>query len=160
MTNQEKILSIIRHIKKVEDNCNIIAKQYEKEGFLDLALLLIKIGREHDLSKFSKYEFENLNSEASEHKFKIALEIHRTGNKHHPEYWEKMGETIHQMPSIYIAEMVCDCVARGQEFGTDVRQWFEKEATEKYGFKMDDEVGKEITRCLDLLLSQPFKKNN
>jgi len=160
MTNQEKISSIIRHIKKVEDNCNIIAKHFEKEGFLDLALLMIKLGREHDLSKFDKYEFKNLNSQASEDKFKIALALHQERNKHHPEYWIKQGETIHQMPVPYLAEMVCDCVARAQEFGTDARKWFENEATVKYGFKMEDIIGKAIKEYLDLLLPQPFKKSS
>jgi hypothetical protein len=62
------------------------------------------------------------------------------------------------MPDVYIAEMVCDCQARSSEFGTDVRLWFREQASLKYGFTMDDDVGRKIERFLNLLLSKPFKK--
>lgn len=59
--------------------------------------------------------------------------------------------------NVYLAEMVCDCIARGNEFGTDVREWFEKEATNKYSFEMNDEVGKSLIKYLDLVLTPKFK---
>ena len=62
------------------------------------------------------------------------------------------------MPQVYIAEMVCDCTARSGEFGSDVRQWFITNATEKYNFKMEDEVGQKIIYFLDMLLEKPFIK--
>jgi hypothetical protein len=63
------------------------------------------------------------------------------------------------MPEVYLAEMVCDCAARSQEFGTDVRKWFQETATKKYGFTMDDSdsCGQSIQRFLNLLLEKPFK---
>jgi hypothetical protein len=57
MTNKEKITTIIRHNKKVEDNCNTLANKLESENF-DFALKLIQRGRIHDASKFDDYEFK------------------------------------------------------------------------------------------------------
>lgn len=54
--------------------------------------------------------------------------------------------------------MVCDCAARSSEQGTNIREWLKLEATAKYIFKMDDEVGQKITYFLDLLLEKPFVK--
>ncbi len=160
MTKEEqnqRINTIIRHIKKVEDNCNRLAQLITGEvNDLNFARKLVKLGRIHDASKFNSFEFDYLGNFEKEKppEFKLALKRHHKKNPHHPEYWT----SIQVMPNLYIAEMVCDCVARGQEFGTDTRKWFEEEATKKYGFKMEDEVGKKITKYLDLLLTKPFTK--
>lgn len=151
MDDNEKLTSILRHIKRVEDNCNHLAKALQKENF-HLALKLIKLGRIHDASKLDVFEFRYLHK--GEKNFEEALKNHHERNPHHPEYWN--GGGIHAMPDEYIAEMVCDCVARGQEFGTDTRVWFRDSATKKYFFTMEDECGKLIQKYLDLLLSKPF----
>lgn len=148
----KKVDNILQHIKKVESNCIKLGKNLIEEGLENLGILLIAAGRKHDLSKLDdKFEFDHL--EINDDQFKLALHCHQKNNKHHPEYWP----SIHQMPSLYVAEMVCDCVARAQEFGTGVREWFENEATIKYGFKMDDHIGKDITYYLNLLLTPKFK---
>jgi len=154
MTDAEKIGIIIRHIKRVEDNCNVLAQKMMVEDCL-FARKLIQAGRLHDASKFDFFEFEHLGNFEKEKpaEFFEALKIHHSKNSHHPEYW---SNGIRSMGDIHLAEMVCDCVARGQEFGTDTRKWFTEEATKKYGFSMDDEVGKKITRFLDLLLVKAF----
>lgn len=146
----QRIGDIIRHIKLVEANCDKIAFKIQKTDF-DFARRLIQLGRIHDASKFDGYELKHLHADSP--KFANALGIHHMRNKHHPEYWND----IRNMPEIYVAEMVCDCAARGQEFGSDVREWFEKSATVKYNFKMDDEVGQLITKYLDMLLTPRFK---
>lgn len=108
------------------------------------------MGRIHDASKLEPFEFEHLHDDSP--LFQDALIKHRTGNPHHPEHWK----SIHDMPDEYLAEMVCDCAARAQEFGTDVSNWFETVATEKYGFTMKDECGKKIKLYLNLLLTPKF----
>lgn len=152
MDKQEQLTTIIRHIKRVEDNCNLIAKKIQGENFT-LALKLIQQGRIHDASKLDMFEFFNLHKE-SKH-FEYAKQIHHRGNRHHPEYWK---DGIHEMPEQFIAEMVCDCVARSQDFGTDVRKWFYEEATLRYNFTMQDKCGQLIEKYLNLLLTEPFKK--
>jgi hypothetical protein len=148
----KKVDDMLQHIKKVESNCIKLGKKLIENGEINSGLKLIVLGRTHDLSKLDdSYEFEHLDKVS--HEFDIALQRHRKQNKHHPEAWAN----INYMGSLYIAEMVCDCVARAQEFGTDIREWFENEATIKYGFSMQEWVGKEITKYLDLLLTPKFK---
>lgn len=142
-----KLNNIIRHIKRVEDNCNQLAKKLPQP----MALKLIRLGRIHDASKLEPFEFEHLHEDSP--LFQDALSKHRTGNPHHPEYWS----SIHQMPDEYLAEMVCDCAARAQEFGTDIIEWFRNSATKKYQFTFEDECGKKIKKYLDLLLIPKFQ---
>ncbi len=155
-TNKEKLKSIIRHIKKVEDNCNTLASKLDSVDF-DFALKLIQRGRIHDASKFDNFEFNFLGNfeEVKPTEFFEALKIHHSKNSHHPEYWGING--IHCMTDLDLAEMVCDCVARGQEFGTDTRKWFYDEATVKYNFTMNDNCGKRIEYFINLLLDETFK---
>lgn len=146
----QKVESILQHIKKVESNCAKLGKLLIEKGNNDFGIRLIAAGRMHDLSKFSEFEFKYL--WPGEKYFEDALIVHQQANNHHPECWRN----IHEMPTLFIAEMVCDCVARAQEFGTDVRSWFENEATVKYGFTMEDPVGKAVTEYLNLLLTPKF----
>ena len=127
----------------------LLAERMIDEG-QNFSLELIKNSRLHDLSKFEPYEFICLWPDNVE--FQSALKHHRKHNKHHPEYWG----LIQKMPDLYIAEMVCDCFARSQEFGTSVEDWFKNEATNKYQFKWDDEVGKKIQKYLSILTATKF----
>lgn len=163
MTKEEqnqRINTIIRHIKRVEDNCNKLAQAItDSGGNLNMARKLVQLGRIHDASKFDKFEFMYLGNFEKEKppEFVYALKQHHKKNPHHPEFWE---HGIKEMPEMYLAEMVCDCVARGQEFGTDSRKWFFEEATKKYGFTLEDECGKSIIKYLDLLLNKPFNNGS
>lgn len=154
MDKKEKLQMIIRHIKRVEDNCNKLAQDLVKEDEQNFyfGVKLVQAGRVHDASKFDIFEFEHLNKESD--LFTSAIFVHHSKNGHHPQYWQG---GINAMPDLYIAEMVCDCLARGQEMGTDTREFFAEEATKRYGFKMDDRVGQLITKYLDLLLTPTFK---
>lgn len=153
MTDTEHLQSVIRHIKRVEDNCNLLAQKLQARGELQFAINLIKRGRKHDLSKLKDYEFVNLRKDSPY--FKEALKHHHMKNSHHPEHYPFNG--IRGMSYLDLAEMVCDCVARGQEFGSDTRVWFKTQATVKYNFRMEDRVGILITKYLDLLLTPQFK---
>jgi hypothetical protein len=110
----------------------------------------------HDNSKFRGVEWEFLNEAAKAahpEKFEAALLQHRFTNPHHPEYWAG----IDNMPSVYLAEMVCDWKARSDEFGTDLREWVKEKATKQWSFTTSGRVYKEIKEYLDLLLDQRFK---
>jgi hypothetical protein len=157
VSKEERLNTIIRHIKRVEDNCNLLARKLMEEDF-EFAVKLIQLGRIHDASKFNAFEFNYLGNFENKKpvEFTEALKMHHTKNPHHPEFWTS---GIRAMSDVYIAEMVCDCLARGQEFGTDTRKWFREEATKKYGFTMEDREGKLIEKYLNLLLTEPFKKD-
>ena len=58
MTNSEKITDILRHIKRVVSNCDLLASHFIETN-LEFALGLIVRGRNHDSSKFSSYQFES-----------------------------------------------------------------------------------------------------
>lgn len=154
MEPRDKIKTIIRHIRKVENNMFLLAEEFQDTD-LQFALTLIHNARQHDLSKFTGYEFKHLWSDAEPDKFKNALKLHRLLNPHHPECLDYLGD-IKNMPREYIAEMVCDCFARAQEFGTSVEDWFREEATKKYKFEWNDVTGLQIQEFLRLLTKTKF----
>jgi len=152
MEKYEKIEAVLSHIQNVQRNCYKLGLKLIKLGRFELGRNLIANGQIHDNSKFKGIEFEDLFSDSQI--LPAVIRHHNTTNAHHPEYWGG----IHLMPEVCIAEMVCDCTARSSEFGSDIRAWFINDATLRYGFQMDDEVGKRIIYFLDLLLEKPFKK--
>lgn len=153
MTDTEKLSSLIRHIKLVEDNCNIISRK-----MMDInpsfAIALSQRGRLHDISKFDPLEFDHLWH--GEKNFDVALLHHHCHNSHHPEHFRN---GIWGMGELDFVEMICDCTARAQEFGTDVRIWFfdETKAPKKYGYIGDDEIYTKLEYYLNMLLNKPFK---
>jgi hypothetical protein len=150
MTVKDKIGEIIRHIKRVEDNCNIVSM---KMADIDphFALEITRRGRSHDASKLSLIEFHHLWKE--EKNFDVALVHHHTHNSHHPEHYPN---GIYGMSDADLCEMVCDCTARAQEFGTDVRIWFFDKAPKKYGYENDQEIYQKLEYYLNILLNKPF----
>lgn len=150
MTPEEKINAVLSHIDNVRRNCNKIGLKLISMGEIEMGRMLISNGQIHDNSKLSGIEFEHLF--AGDPLLPEVVSHHAKTNPHHPEFWG----SIHKMPEIYIAEMVCDCAARSSEFGTDVRKWFSDTSAKKYGFSMEDHVGELILKYLDLLLARPF----
>lgn len=149
-TNDEKMESIIRHIKMVENNCNIISKK-TMDTSPNFAILIAKRGRLHDASKFDELEFDHLWE--GDELFDMALLHHRSNNSHHPEFYPN---GIFGMSNVDIAEYVADCCARGQEFGTDVRDWLLVRAAEKYGYKDEKLIMQEIEMYINMILNKPF----
>lgn len=143
---REKVETILRHIRRVENNCVIIAMKLlsTDESF---ARNLIKRGRSHDLSKLDEFEFNHLWS--WDDQFKEALIHHRYENSHHPEHY---GLGVLDMSELDIAEMVADCKARSEEFGTDIQLWFSKPEYKP--------IWTSVQKYLDLLLLKPFKYPN
>lgn len=152
MNTEEKINAVLFHIDNVRRNCNKIGLKLISSGEIEIGRMLISNGQIHDNSKLSGIEFEHLF--VGDPLLPEVASHHAKTNPHHPEFWG----SIHKMPEVYIAEMVCDCAARGSEFGTDVRKWFSDVSTVKYGFSMDDPCGILIQKYLDLLLTKPFKQ--
>jgi hypothetical protein len=154
-----KIENVTRHIKNVENNCLLLGTKLIKSGNIELGKQLIANGFVHDASKFTGIEFEylSLNNPAEENnklKIRLAIQQHNTTNPHHPEFWNH----ISKMPEVFLAECVCDWKSRSQEFGTDLREWIDNEATKRFHFSKSDAVYKQIMELVDLLCEQPFEQ--
>lgn len=151
----EKINFIMHHIRNVQENCVLLGTRLIKIGEVDLGRNLIANGFIHDHSKFSGVEWEQLWKENPDKKaLSLAIKQHNCTNPHHPEFWGG----IKKIPRLYLAEMMCDIKARSNEFGTSVREWFEKEATVKYGFDSNDDIYHQGMYFLNLLCDTPFQK--
>lgn len=173
MESSDEILSelkyiddVIRHIELVRQNCIFLGKKLIENGNVYLGRILIKNGLIHDASKLNGIEQEYMRyylnkkiNKAQKHDMSIAVKQHVSVNPHHPEYWG----SIHDMPEIYIIEMVCDWKARATEFGTNLREWIDDEGTKRYNFKQSDSVYNIIHKYVDMLCGEPLediKKNN
>lgn len=150
----------IRHIQTVQQNCIILGKKLIDEGDFRLGKMLIYNGFQHDVSKFIGIEWDylplGLEKKPNKEKranFLNALKQHQETNCHHPEYWED----IHNVPDVYLAEMICDWKARSSEFGTDLRKWIDEEATVKYSFKKSSDTYTKLMYYVDLLCGEVFK---
>jgi hypothetical protein len=156
MADEEKpIRTLLRHIRNVQDECCLLAERLIEQGKPVLAKSLVANSMLHDNSKFRGVEWEYLTEEAKEKfptQFEDAITQHTLTNPHHPEYWGG----IKLMPSVHMAEMVCDWKARSAEFGTDLREWVKEKATKRWGFSTSGRVYKEIKEYLDLLLDASF----
>ncbi len=121
-----------------------------KQGDIELGRNLIANGQIHDNSKFKGIEFDHLFY--SDPLLPEVVKHHQSVNPHHPEYWG----SIHNMPKVYVAEMVCDWYARSTEFGTGIREWIDTKGLEKFSFSKEDVVYTIIQEMLSLLLDTSF----
>lgn len=160
-TIEEHIDDLVRHLNLVRDACLLMGKRLICEGEeeknqdkINLGIKIIARGFNHDPTKFFGIEFDFLHagSDIPIEKLNSAIKQHTVTNDHHVEYWG----SIENMPKECIAEMVCDCYARGQERGTNTRQWFLEEAVPKYNIDTDSKQWKWIQECLNLLLQTSF----
>lgn len=155
METIDKIDSLLRHVKLVEESTELLGRRLIRSGEESLGILLIANGRIHDYSKFFGLEWDAIaakDKEISKEILEAAIANHQRTNKHHPEYWGG----IDNMPTIFIAEMVCDWKARSSEAGTDLRQWIKDIATKKYDMSTQGKKWKEIKKFVDLLLDEPL----
>jgi hypothetical protein len=148
---------LVRHIQNVQNSCILLAEKLaEDEGNKRMARHLIANAMIHDNSKFFgiewKYLREEIKKNGSSHLFEAAVQSHQENNMHHPEFWGG----IHNMPDIYLAELVCDIKARSDEFGTDIRNWVKEVASKKYGFSLQSKTYRKIKHFLDLLLDSAY----
>jgi len=153
--NQQDYLdSLLRHIDNVRENCILLGKRLIENEELELGKTIIARGNCHDQSKFYGIEWEFMKGFDKE-KLKIAIAQHNKTNDHHPEWW--VGG-IKEMSSDAIGEMVCDWRSRSSEMGTNLKEWVDSKATERWGFTKNTQVYKEIMKFINLLLEKPFKK--
>lgn len=151
----ERLKCLLRHIDHVREDTEILGAKLIERGEFDFGKTLIKNGLIHDNSKFEGIEWEELNGH-HDHLLDIAIREHVLKNPHHPEYWGVSGG-IHAMPRIFVAEMVVDWRARSTEFGKDLWQWITGTAQDRFKFSLEnDEVGREITEFVNLLLEPAF----
>ncbi len=148
----EKIEKVLEHIQNVQRNCYKLGFKIIKSGDIELGRNLIANGQIHDNSKLKGIEFERLFY--GDPLLVDVVKHHSSTNMHHPEYWG----SIHEMPKVFIAEMVCDWAARASEFGSDLKKWVYEEATIKFDFTMHSKVGENIELFLNMLLEKPFIK--
>ena len=154
-TINDKIADIIRHISHVKDNCLLLGERLINTGKRDMGRLLIANGFIHDNSKFYGVEWDYLNDETNNPELlKIAVSQHSRTNPHHPEYWGG----IELMPSLYIAEMVCDWKARSNEFGTSLQDWIAEDGATRFGYSIDSEIYRKIVFYAEILCDKPFRK--
>lgn len=146
----EKIESVFNHIQNVQRYCHKLGIKLMKMGEIELGRNLICNGQIHDNSKFKGIEFDHLFY--GDPLLPEIVKHHQSINPHHPEYWG----SIHNMPRVYIAEMVCDWYARSTEFGSGIRDWVENSAPQRFGFSKEDKVYETIQEMLELLLDRSF----
>lgn len=154
---QKRLDVLCGHIDNVRRNCYKLGKRLIERGDIRLGRQLIANGYIHDNSKFYGIEWEHLHTDrmGGEHDALLTAAItnHVNTNLHHPEYWHG----IHNMPTLYIAELVCDWAARSSEFGNDLREWIKDHATKKFNMTVQSKVYKEIKDLVDILLDPKFR---
>lgn len=149
----QRLRCLLKHIENVREDCELLGMKLIERGEFEFGKTLIQHGLVHDSSKFSGIEWEELNGH-HDHLLEVAIREHVTKNAHHPEYWGEGG--IHEMPRVFVAEAVCDWHARSSEFGTCLRDWIEKDATQRFGFNNTDKVYDSIQEFVNLLLDNSF----
>ena len=158
MDTLKKVDALYRHIEEVQRNCRLLGERLIEQGKEDMGIQLIRNALVHDQSKFNGIEWDylSIDPQTAEDKANLSLAIkhHNRTNFHHPEAW--LG--IKNMPSVYIAEMVCDWKARSSEFGSALKEWIDNGAAKRFGYTKKDKVYKEIMVYTKLLLDEPFKK--
>lgn len=141
---------VMNHIKTVQRLTYKLGIHLIKKGDIEFGKILISNGQIHDNSKLKGIEFDHLFY--GDPLLPEVIRHHQAINPHHPEYWG----SIHKMPEVYVAEMVCDWLARSQEFGTNIREWIDTNALTKFCFTKEDIVYCNIQKYLDILLNPKF----
>ena len=144
--------AIVRHIRKVQDNCLLMGKRLIDLGQVPLGRQLIANGMVHDNSKFFGCEWQALRPGTDAAALAVAVDHHNRSNKHHPEAWGGIAN----MPRVYLAEAVCDWAARSSEFGLGLVDWVEGEAPKRFGFRKGSRVHKQIKYFMNILLDPAF----
>lgn len=146
---------LLRHIDRVLESCTVLGERLIDQDEGHMGHQLIANGYCHDNSKFYGIEWLYLHDEVKQahpNLFNAAWTQHVTTNRHHPEYWDGIGN----MPRVYLAEMVCDWHARSSEFGSDLRAYIEQRATRRFHFDSGMRVYRDIKDLVNLLLDPSF----
>jgi hypothetical protein len=145
----EKLETLVRHIKAVQENCERLGRRLIHEGKFELGKRLIANSMSHDNSKFGSLEWDHLTrGDEDDEMLDVVIAVHNSSNLHHPEYWDG----IKNMPAVHVAEMVCDWKTRSSELGTDLKEWIDRKATKRWKFSQRDAIYKQIMMYVDMLI--------
>ncbi len=154
-THEQHLDNLTRHIGLVREACLLLGKRLIAAGRKDFGRLVIMRGFMHDVTKFTGIEWDYLHVGPDVDKacLDLAIKQHSYTNSHHPEF----HGGVKNMPELDVAEMVCDWYARGQEFGTNLREWIRDVAVTRFRIgHLSDQEGW-ITQFTNLLLENAFK---
>lgn len=156
-TAEQQLDDLLRHLTRVRDNGRLLGQRLMEQGRKDFGWQVIHRCHIHDASKFYGIEREFLHKGENVDvvMLHMAIDQHTSTNSHHPEF----HGGIRNMPELDIAEMVCDCAARAQESGTDIRKWFTDVALKKYKIDTLSHQWIWVQNFLDILLKTSFKKD-
>ena len=155
---EQRLETLLRHIKNVRENTEILGERLIAGGEEQLGRELIANGLIHDNSKLRGIEWLYLHQDVKDKEpelFKAAYEQHVTSplNRHHPEAWVN---SIQEMDRLHLAEMICDVKARSSEFGDNIHDWLKDKATKKWKFSLRSLVYRELKDFLDMLVEPKF----
>lgn len=155
-TFDEHVEDLQLHVARVQANAKTLAARLAERGNEELARVLLANAHVHDASKWHgiEWEYMHMGPDVDPVMLKKAIEQHRKTNAHHPEYWGGLAK----MPVIFIAEMVCDWLARSQELATDFREWVQREVPKRFDTTHAKEQMVSIEWMIGLLLPQKFSK--
>lgn len=163
----KQIEDTVNHKKLFLDSANLMFNLLLEIGENDLALGVIRRASVHDNSKFSDIEIEALSqiSEKQENKdgftnpeYKLnneqleLIKTHWKHNRHHPEHFN----SIYDMNTLDILEMICDWHARSKEYGTDLIEFVIKRQANRFNFPSD--LFKAILGICIIMVTEDKKK--
>jgi hypothetical protein len=156
LTTEQHLDNLVRHIEMVRSACLRLGKRLMADGREEFGRIVIARGFAHDASKFLGIEWDYLHAgrDVPDTALDLAIRQHRLTNSHHPEYWGG----FENMPEVSIAEMACDCYARGAEFGTDLRQWVQTVGVPKYAIDVNGQRYRWFLGFIDVLLEDSFRR--
>ena len=143
------------HIMRVRSNCFCLAKHFISIDPV-LSRKLAAQGMMHDNSKFYGKEAQFLHRGPDVPKLALETTIswHVQTNAHHPEFWLPSQGKIY-MYKEFAYEMVCDLLARSQEFGTNLDEYLTQVHFKKYDFS--NCTLKHIEEARSILLPRKFQ---
>lgn len=153
-TFEEHVDDLVTHIRRVQDNARNLAEKLAANGRAEFARVLLAKVAVHDASKWSGIEWEYMHQgpDVDLAMLEKAIKQHQKTNDHHPEFFGGLAN----MYEIACAEMVCDWLARSQEFASDLRVYVRTQAAERFNFHAAPVQKKWIEATIDLLLPAKF----
>lgn len=151
----EHIKNVAKAWEEVKEKCKDVISEYTC-GYPDVTMAMIDSNiQTHDLSKFSKEEFDAYRKnfypinedekKENENDFNAAWKHHYMNNPHHWDYWYHQGREG-EMMLIYIIEMLCDWRAMSYKFNSSTLDYWEEN-------KKNIHLGKEQTIIFEKLLN-------
>lgn len=156
---------VIFHIQNVEDAFHRLIEPLK--GFygkdVDTAIDLCELNVPlHDLSKFSKFEFDPyrkhhdplpLEKGKFEDEYEQAKQHHYSVNPHHPIYWGPDRD----MPLEYIFEMLCDWSSVAKYYDSSVIDFWDNDA-KKEKESLSPKTREQVDYWFDLIFRYPGLK--